>query len=66
MIKDFPGGSVVKAQPSNAGGVGLIPTWRTKVPHAIQAVAKFKKKKKRVSDQEGKNTKDAQHSVCSI
>ena len=35
MIKDFPGGSVVKAQPPNAGGVGLIPTWRTKVPHAI-------------------------------
>ena len=35
MIKDFPGGSVVKAQPSNAGGVSLIPSWRIKVPHAI-------------------------------
>ena len=45
MIKDFPGGSVVKAQPSNAGGVGLIPSQRTKVPHAIQAVAKKKKSK---------------------
>ena len=28
-IKDFPGGSVVKNPPANAGDVGLIP-WRRK------------------------------------
>ena len=32
--RDFPGGSVVKILPSNAGGVGLIPGWGDKIPHA--------------------------------
>ena len=32
--RDFPGSTVVKTLPSNAGGVGLIPGWETKVPHA--------------------------------
>ena len=31
---DFPGGSVVKNPPSNAGETGLIPGWGTKIPHA--------------------------------
>ena len=31
---DFPGGPVVKTSPSNAGGAGLIPGWRAKIPHA--------------------------------
>ena len=31
---DFPGGPVVKTLPSNAGGVGLIPGQRNKLPHA--------------------------------
>ena len=31
---DFPGGPGVKASPSNAGGGGLIPGQRTKIPHA--------------------------------
>ena len=31
---DFPGGPVVKTSPSNAGGVGSIPCWRAKIPHA--------------------------------
>ena len=31
---DFPGGPVVKNLPSNAGDVGLIPDWGTKIPHA--------------------------------
>ena len=31
---EFPGGPVVKASPSNAGGVGLIPGLGTKITHA--------------------------------
>ena len=34
MGRDFPGGPVVKNPPSNAGDVGLIPGWGTKIPHA--------------------------------
>ena len=30
---DFPGGPGVKALPFNAGVVGSIPGWRTKIPH---------------------------------
>ena len=33
--RDFPGGPVVKALPSRAGGVGLIPGQGTKIPHAL-------------------------------
>ena len=33
-LRDFPGGPVVKNPPSNAGDVGLIPGWGTKIPHA--------------------------------
>ena len=32
--RDFPGSPVVKNSPSNAGDVGLIPGWGTKIPHA--------------------------------
>ena len=32
---DLPGGPVVKNPPSNAGDVGLIPGWGTKIPHAM-------------------------------
>ena len=31
---DFPGVLVVKNPPTNAGDVGLIPGWETKIPHA--------------------------------
>ena len=31
---DFPGGPVVKTLPSSAEGVGLIPDWEDKIPHA--------------------------------
>ena len=34
MMRDFPGGPVVKTSPSNAGGVGLIPGPGAKIPHA--------------------------------
>ena len=30
--QDFPGGPVGKTSPSNAGGVGSIPCWGTKMP----------------------------------
>ena len=32
--RDFPGGPMAKASPSNAGGVGWIPGWGPKIPHA--------------------------------
>jgi len=34
MPWDFPGGPVVKNPPCNAGDMGLIPGWGTKIPHA--------------------------------
>ena len=33
---DFPGGSVVKNLPSNAGDMGLIPGQGTKIPYAVR------------------------------
>ena len=32
-FRDFPGGPVVKNQPSSAGVAGLIPGWEAKIPH---------------------------------
>ena len=43
-----PGGLVVKISPSNAGGVGSIPGWGAKIPHA--SGLKKKKKKKNTSN----------------
>ena len=34
-MRDFPGGSVVKNPPCNAGYVGSIPGWGTKLQHAL-------------------------------
>ena len=34
MGRDFPGDPGVKTSPSNAEGVGSIPGWGTKTPHA--------------------------------
>ena len=34
-------GPVVKYPPSNAGNVGSIPGWRTKVPHAAEKLSPF-------------------------
>ena len=34
LKRDFPGGPVVKNPPSNAGDLGSIPVWGTKIPHA--------------------------------
>ena len=33
--RDFPGGTVVKNLPSNAGDMGLIPHRGTKIPQAV-------------------------------
>ena len=32
----FPGGSVVKNPPANAGDTDSTPGWRTKIPHALE------------------------------
>ena len=32
----YPGGSVVKNLPANAGDTDSIPGWRTKIPHALE------------------------------
>ena len=42
---DFPGGLVVRNPLSNAGSVGSIPGWGTRIPHASHG-----KKKKKKSD----------------
>ena len=44
---DFPGGPVVKIQPSNAGGMGSIPGWGIKIPHAAWCGQNIKKKEKK-------------------
>ena len=36
---DFPGGSVVKNLPSNAGDMGLIPGQGTKIRHAMRQLS---------------------------
>ena len=41
--QDFPGGGMVRTLPFNAGGAGLIPDWRSKIPHASQQKTKNKK-----------------------
>ena len=40
---DFPGGPVVKNLPFNAGDVGSIPGWGTKVPHTTGSDMHFRK-----------------------
>ena len=35
MHRDFPGGLVAKNSPSNAGDASLIPSWGTKILHAV-------------------------------
>ena len=34
--QDFPTDLVVKTSPSSAGGVGSIPGWEAKIPHALR------------------------------
>ena len=36
-IRDFPGGPVVRNLPCNAGNVGSIPGWGTKIPRVVGA-----------------------------
>ena len=37
--RDFPGSPVVKNLPPNAGDPGLLPKWRTKIPHAAEQLS---------------------------
>ena len=39
IFEVFPGGPVVKNPPANAGDMGSIPSWRTKIPHAIEQLS---------------------------
>ena len=39
MTSDFPGVPVVKNLPYNAGDVGSIPGWGTKIPHAVEQLS---------------------------
>ena len=36
LLREFPGGPVVKTSPSNARGAGSIPGRGAKIPHAFQ------------------------------
>ena len=47
-VGGLSGSPVVKTQPSNAGGMGLIPGQGTEVPHAAECGQKLKKKRKNV------------------
>ena len=54
-LEDFPDGPVVKNLPSNAGDIGSIPGWGTKIPHAVGQLAEretqhSKKKKKKMKE----------------
>ena len=40
LVRDFPGGSVVKHPPCKAGDVGLIPGLGSKTPHATEQVSR--------------------------
>ena len=44
---DIPGGPVVKTLHFTAGGAGLTPGLRTKIPHAVQHGQKIKNKRVR-------------------
>ena len=35
LLPGLPGGPVFKSPPSKAGGMGLVPGWGTKMPHAL-------------------------------
>ena len=39
IFRDFPGSSVVKNPPCNSEGVGSIPGWGTKIPHAKEQLS---------------------------
>ena len=34
LLRDFPGGLVVRNPPSNAGDMGSVPGWGAGIPHA--------------------------------
>ena len=38
LLRDFPGGTVVRNPPANAGGHGFEP-WSRKIPHAAEQLS---------------------------
>ena len=38
IMRDFPGGPMVKSLPCNAWGMGSIPGWETKIPSATKGL----------------------------
>ena len=53
----FPGSPVVRALYFTAGGMGLIPGWGTKIPHAAEHGQKKKKKIEKKKEIRGFNHK---------
>ena len=45
MLRDFPGGPVVKTSPSNEGDVSLIPDQEANIPHTSWPKVQGKKQK---------------------
>ena len=45
FCRDFPGDSVVKTLPCNAGGAGSISGWGARIPHASRPKNQNKKQK---------------------
>ena len=39
LLRDFPGGSVLKNLSANVEDIGLIPGWGTKIPHALEQLS---------------------------
>ena len=39
LLKDFPGGPMVKNLPCNAGDAGFIPGRGTEIPHAVRQLS---------------------------
>ena len=48
---------MVKISPSRAGGVGSIPGWEAKIPHALWSVSQSIKKNKRCCNKFNKDFK---------
>ena len=39
LLRDFPGGSVLKNLSANVEDIGLISGWGTKIPHALEQLS---------------------------
>lgn len=48
--RDFPGNPTVRLHVANAGGIGWIPSWVTKIPHVSGHALLQKKRNHREED----------------